>query len=110
MGCLGARAYFCAVDKYWLGKAASKERARSLIRTYYSRVELANKLFTCHLEGWKTDRGLISIIFGPPTYISNNRNSEVWSYGDDNNINSLKFIFDKKTNPFSSNDFVLKRN
>ena len=99
-----------AVDKYWLGKAASKERARSLIRTYYSRVELANKLFTCHLEGWKTDRGLISIIFGPPTYISNNRNSEVWSYGDDNNINSLKFIFDKKTNPFSSNDFVLKRN
>ena len=82
-----------AIDKYWLGKAASKERARSLIRTYYSRVELANKLFTCHLEGWKTDRGLISIIFGPPTYISNNRNSEVWSYGDDNNINSLKIYF-----------------
>ena len=99
-----------AVDQYWLGKAASKERARSLIRTYYSRVELANKLFTCHLEGWKTDRGLISIIFGPPTYISSNRNNEVWNYGVDNNINALKFVFDKKINPFSSNDFVLKRN
>ena len=99
-----------AVDQYWLSKGASKERARSLIRTYYSRVEFANKLFTCHLEGWKTDRGLISIIFGPPNYISNNKNMEVWNYGDENNLNSLKFIFEKKMNPFSSNDFVLKRN
>ena len=99
-----------AVDQYWLSKGASKERARSLIRTYYSRVEFANKLFTCHLEGWKTDRGLISIIFGPPNYISNNKNIEVWNYGDENNLNSLKFIFEKKMNPFSSNDFVLKRN
>ena len=89
-------------------KGASKERARGLIRTYYSRVEFANKLFTCHLEGWKTDRGLISIIFGPPNYISNNKNMEVWNYGDENNINALKFIFEKKMNPFSSNDFVLK--
>ena len=99
-----------AVDQYWLSKGASKERARSLIRTYYSRVEFANKLFTCHLEGWKTDRGLISIIFGPPNYILNNKNMEVWNYGDENNLNSLKFIFEKKMNPFSSNDFVLKRN
>ena len=99
-----------AVDQYWLSKGASKERARSLIRTYYSRVEFANKLFTCHLEGWKTDRGLISIIFGPPNYISKNKNIEVWNYGDENNLNSLKFIFEKKMNPFSSNDFVLKRN
>lgn len=99
-----------AVDQYWLSKGASKERARSLIRTYYSRVEFANKLFTCHLEGWKTDRGLISIIFGPPNYISNNKNMEVWNYGDENNLNSLKFIFEKKMNPFSSNDFALKRN
>ena len=99
-----------AVDQYWLSKGASKERARSLIRTYYSRVEFANKLFTCHLEGWKTDRGLISIIFGPPNYISNNKNMEIWNYGDENNLNSLKFIFEKKMNPFSSNDFALKRN
>ena len=99
-----------AVDKYWLSKASSKERARNLIRMYYSRVELANKLFSCHLEGWKTDRGLISIIFGPPSYVTNNRNSETWIYGDENNINSLKFIFENKMNPFSSNDFKLKRN
>ena len=99
-----------AVDQYWLSKASSKERARNLIRVYYSRVEFANKLFSCHLEGWKTDRGLISIIFGPPSYVTDNRNAETWIYGDENNINSLKFIFENKMNPFSSNDFILKRN
>ena len=99
-----------AVDQYWLSKAASKERARTLIRTYYSRIELANKLFTCHLEGWKTDRGLISVIFGAPSYVSQNKNVEIWNYGDDNNVNSLKFVFDRKVNPFSNNDFALKRN
>ena len=99
-----------AVDQYWLSKASSKERARNLIRIYYSRVEFANKLFSCHLEGWKTDRGLISIIFGPPSYVTNNRNSETWIYGDENNMNSLKFIFENKMNPFTTNDFILKRN
>ena len=99
-----------AVDKYWLSNAISKERARTLIRVYYSRVEFANKLFSCHLEGWKTDRGMISIIFGTPSYTSLVRNSEVWIYGDENNIHSLKFVFDQKPNPFSSNDYVLSRN
>ena len=99
-----------AVDKYWLSNATSKERARTLIRVYYSRVEFANKLFSCHLEGWKTDRGMISIIFGTPSYTSLVRNSEVWIYGDENNIHSLKFVFDQKSNPFSSNDYVLSRN
>lgn len=99
-----------AVDKYWLSNATSKERARTLIRVFYSRVEFANKLFSCHLEGWKTDRGMISIIFGTPSYTSLVRNSEVWIYGDENNIHSLKFVFDQKPNPFSSNDYVLSRN
>jgi GWxTD domain-containing protein len=99
-----------AVDKYWLSNAISKERARTLIRVYYSRVEFANKLFSCHIEGWKTDRGMISIIFGTPSYTSLVRNSEVWIYGDENNIHSLKFVFDQKPNPFSSNDYVLSRN
>ena len=99
-----------AVDKYWLSNATSKERARTLIRVFYSRVEFANKLFSCHLEGWKTDRGMISIIFGTPSYTSLVRNSEVWIYGDENNIHSLKFVFDQKSNPFSSNDYVLSRN
>ena len=37
-------------------------RELNLIKTYYSKVEKANEMFTSHLEGWKTDRGMISII------------------------------------------------
>ena len=99
-----------AVDEFWLTKVTSKERARTLIRTYYSRVELANELFTSYIEGWKTDRGLISIIFGPPNYVRKNKNFEIWIYGNENNTNTIKFTFDKVINPFSENDYVLKRN
>ncbi len=47
-----------AVDEYWLQVAGSADRARKLIREYYTRVQEANRLFTSYLEGWKTDRGM----------------------------------------------------
>ncbi len=98
-----------AVDNFWLNKINSNERARNLIRNYYSRVQLANDLFTSHVEGWKTDRGLISIIFGSPSYVRKNKHYETWIYGNDQNSNTIKFTFEKIKNPFSSNDYVLKR-
>jgi GWxTD domain-containing protein len=98
-----------AVDKFWLNKINSNERARNLIINYYSRVQLANDLFTSHVEGWKTDRGLISIIFGSPNYVRKNKHYETWIYGNDHNSNTIKFTFEKIKNPFSSNDFFLKR-
>lgn len=98
-----------AVDRFWLSKTNSNERARTLIRNFYSRVQLANEVFTSHLEGWKTDRGLVSIIFGSPNYVRNNKNYETWIYGSDHNSNTIKFTFEKMENPFSSNDYVLKR-
>jgi GWxTD domain-containing protein len=114
------------VDQFWLSKASSMERARNLIKTYYSRVEKANEMFTSHLEGWKTDRGMISIIFGPPIYIRKTKSEEIWYYGQQSNSNlnaynslndpmriqssGLKFTFDKVSNPFSMNDYELDRN
>ncbi len=98
------------VDQFWLNKAHSNERARTLIRNYYSRVQLANELFTSHKEGWKTDRGLISIIFGSPSFIRYNKNNEIWIYGNDHNSNTIKFTFEKIKNIFSNNDYILKRN
>ena len=116
------------VDQFWLSRTSSMERARSLIKTYYSRVEKANEMFTSHVEGWKTDRGMISIIFGPPSYVRKTKNAEVWYYGQQSNANinaynsindpmriqssggGLKFTFDKVSNPFSMNDYELDRN
>ena len=62
------------------------ERARSLIKTYYSRVEKANEMFTSHVEGWKTDRGMISIIFILQAMLEN-QNAEVWYYVQQSNAN-----------------------
>jgi|SRR6185312_10615857 len=99
-----------AVDDFWLNIAgSSQDRARSLIRTYYSRVQDANKFFTSYLEGWKTDRGMIYLIYGPPTVVYRNSNSENWVYGEDRNFMSLNFVFQKINNPFTTNDYALER-
>jgi GWxTD domain-containing protein len=99
-----------AVDQFWLDHAGSKERAREVIRKFYNRVQDANTHFTSHVEGWKTDRGLIAIIYGTPNVIYKGSNSETWVYGEEHNIMSISFTFVKVNNPFSDNDFSLTRN
>ena len=98
-----------AIDAYWLKLAGSKERARFLIKNYYNRVQISNQFFTSYLEGWKTDRGLIYIVFGVPDGIYKNSNSEVWTYTGSNYSTSMNFTFNKLPNPFSTNDYVLIR-
>src|SRR5690606_37096907 len=55
-----------AVDDFWIKVSGSKERARFLIRMFYTRMQNANRFFPSYLEGWKTDRGMIYLVFGPP--------------------------------------------
>ena len=98
-----------AVDDYWMTMAGNRDRARVLIKSYYSRVQNANNFFTSYLEGWKTDRGLIYVIFGPPSSIYRNNSSESWNYSQINNYGPLSFTFDKINNPFSTNDYQLRR-
>lgn len=98
-----------SVDEFWLSKASSDDRARELIKQYYNRVEQANKYFSSHVEGWKTDRGMISIIYGSPTLVRKTGKSETWIYGEENNLIALNFIFNQKDNPFSDNDYKLQR-
>lgn len=98
-----------AVETFWLDCAGSKTKAKELIALYYKRVENANRYFSSFVEGWKTDRGLIHIIYGKPNIIYKNDVSETWIYGEDNNVMSLSFTFVKVINPFSDNDFRLER-
>ena len=101
--------YKNAVDKFWLQIAGNPDRAISLIKKYYVAVKDANRFFTSYIEGWRTDRGMIYIVFGPPPVVYRNSNIETWVYGEPNNLMSLKFTFDKIDNPFTDNDFVLRR-
>ena len=98
-----------AVDMHWIDLGGSNERAKTLIREYYTRVESANNYFTSYLEGWKTDRGLIYIIYGTPNVVYKNKDYENWIYGEENNMMSISFVFHKVNNPVSNNDFSLSR-
>ncbi len=98
-----------SVDEFWLSRASSKARARELIRQYYNRVERANLKYTSYKEGWKTDRGMISIVFGVPTIVRKTVHTETWIYGEENNLMALSFIFNRNENPFTDNDFKLQR-
>jgi len=98
-----------AVDNYWLSMAGNRERARNLIKSYYSRVQFTNRMFSSHVEGWKSDRGIIYIIFGPPATVYRSSETETWSYSQNSYYGSLNFNFDKLNNPFSDNDYKLRR-
>jgi GWxTD domain-containing protein len=98
-----------SVDEFWLDKCGSKERARETIKQFYGRVEKANKLYTSFVEGWKTDRGMIAIIFGEPHSISRSADSETWYYNNERAYSYITFNFIKVKNPFSDNDFILTR-
>ena len=66
---------------------------------YYRRVFYANDKFSHYIEGWKTDRGMVFIILGPPNNVDrhpfefNTKPYEVWEYYDLNR----QFIFVDET-------------
>jgi GWxTD domain-containing protein len=98
-----------AVEEFWLKGGGNPDRAIQMIRKYYTGVEEANRLFTSCMEGWKTDRGMIFIIFGKPTVVYRNVNAEQWIYGEEGNVLSITFNFEKVANPFTENDYQLDR-
>ena len=69
-----------AFDRVILSITGDTERAKNFMRNYFRRVELANEFFTSYKEGWKTDRGMIYIIFGLPDQVFRFTDREVWTY------------------------------
>jgi GWxTD domain-containing protein len=98
-----------AVDDFWLKNADNTTRARKVLKTFYNRVQDANKYFTSYVEGWKSDRGLIYIIYGPPNSVFKNNDSETWIYGESGSVRSITFVFSRVNNPFTFNDYSLNR-
>ena len=60
-----------AVDRFWLSNIKNTNKAIQIIELFYERVEEANKQFSNYKEGWKTDMGMMYILFGPPWYVEN---------------------------------------
>lgn len=97
------------VDNFWLNRSGSVERSKILLEAYYSRVQEANIFFSSYIEGWKTDRGIIYVIYGPPNKVYRSSEGENWIYGDENSSLSYYFSFDKVNNPFTDNDYAMER-
>lgn len=98
-----------AVDQFWLSTTPDEEKAKKLVKGFYNRVEAANYYYSSFKEGWKTDRGIIFIVFGPPSLVYRSLTGESWTYGEQSNYKSLTFNFTKVNNPFTNNDYVLQR-
>jgi GWxTD domain-containing protein len=102
------------VEKFWLKNIGSKNKAKNAIRLYYQRVEEANKQFSNFKEGWKTDRGMIYILFGPPWYVKKeiDSNNIRWSYSHDHYDSELNFTFvqaKRKSEFFPFENYILNR-
>ncbi len=69
-----------AFENFWLSNYGTKFRARSAIRFFFQRVEEANLLFTDYKMGWKTDRGILYIIYGKPDVVIKKDREEEWRY------------------------------
>jgi GWxTD domain-containing protein len=67
-------------DRFWLHLGETPERAANLIRQYSTRVEEANLEYSAYKEGWKTDRGMVHVVFGTPGLIERRHRQEVWTY------------------------------
>ncbi|MEX2379489.1 MAG: GWxTD domain-containing protein [Vicingaceae bacterium] len=98
------------LDNFWLRIGGSAEKAEKMLRLYYKRVQMANEKFTSYKEGWKTDRGIIYIVYGQPTNIYKGISTETWVFGEENHILSIKFEFNRKADTMTNNRYELLRN
>ena len=102
-----------AIDRFWLSNVGNMSQAKSVINLYYDRVEQANKQFTNFKEGWKTDLGMMYILFGPPWYVDRFLNTIVWSYSYDRSDPRYNFVFERpnmRNEYFPFDNYLLQRN
>ncbi|NGP77006.1 GWxTD domain-containing protein [Balneolaceae bacterium YR4-1] len=102
-----------AVDRFWLKNLNNKNRARQVIQMYYQRVEEANKQFSNFKEGWKTDLGMIYILFGPPWYVDQSLNRMRWSYSYNRDDPEYNYLFETpklQSEFYPYQNYLLQRN
>ncbi|MCP4705879.1 MAG: GWxTD domain-containing protein, partial [candidate division Zixibacteria bacterium] len=101
-----------AWNKFWDSHDPSPGTIENEVMiSYYYRLELANRRFSVmRREGWRTDRGMILIMYGEPDQIEdypferNNKAYQVWNYYNVNSKPRVFLFIDEWTN----NEFVLQ--
>jgi GWxTD domain-containing protein len=98
-----------ALDQYWYTLTKDTVSAKNLIREYFKQIELANILFTDFKEGWKTDRGMVYVVMGPPNEVYFRLDGETWSYGTPESISKISFTFARVKNILTPSFYTLNR-
>lgn len=83
------------VDRFWLKSIGNTNQARQVIKMYYQRVEEANKQFSNFKEGWKTDLGMIYVLFGSPWYTRDRLKELIWYYSYNHSDPDYSYYFDQ---------------
>ena len=108
------------LDEFWISCGGNVEKSRELIRIFYTRVRYSNYYFTSFKEGWRTERGMVYIIYGPPDKVYKTSDGEMWGYrkpvvralwGGRYRVKEdyLFFTFRKRNSVFSDNDYYVSR-
>ncbi len=86
--------------EFWRSKDPSPNTSRNeLMLEYYKRIRTANERYSHFIDGWKTDMGMVFIIYGEPSNIErhpfseNTKPYEIWDYY---NVNK-QFVFVDET-------------
>jgi GWxTD domain-containing protein len=82
--------------EFWKKKDPSPATPRNeLMIEYYNRIKIANERYSHYTEGWRSDMGMVFIIYGNPSNIDRHpfenqtKPYEVWDYYDINR----QFVF-----------------
>ena len=84
------------VEQFWLGRDPTPGTEENEFKEeHYRRIAYANEHFGEGIPGWKTDRGRVYIVLGPPDQITGYQkwadgsvSAWAWTYGD------VRFMFD----------------
>lgn len=75
--------------KFWQSKDPTPSTPKNELMTeYYNRIKIANERYSHYVEGWKTDMGMVYIIYGNPSNIdrhpfeADSKPYEIWEYYD----------------------------
>lgn len=106
---LNSRNKKLAADDFWINAGGNTDRGREMVRIYYNRVYFSNYYFTTTREGWKTDRGMVYIVYGPPQNLRKTNNSEIWYYSKKGTGEQIAFTFTYSPDKYSINEYRLER-
>ncbi len=99
-------------EAFFAGLYNNRNMAKNVIQQYFNRVEEANLMFSNHKPGWKTDPGMIYILFGPPDQKERSINGMVWRYTRDSQMQAHSFVFERSRNvdrTYPTENYVLQR-